>query len=311
MTLNQTDPGDRRSDTAYRGRFAPSPTGALHFGSLVTATASYLQALAAGGDWFLRIEDIDPPREMPGAAEKIIATLQAHDFKWTGAVLYQSESRFDAALEALLATDSAFRCACSRKRVRAQARSTGVMGPVYPGTCRNKGLTDDSANQLAIRVGVGETTISFDDHLYGHVDCALASEIGDFIVRRADGLFAYALAVVLDDHNQGITEVVRGADLLGFTPAQIYLQRLLGLSTPGYLHIPVAVNPSGVKLSKQTGAEAIDDSRPACNLVRCLQFLAQNPPASLSSQPLAEIWNWARLNWRPRRLAPLANITRD
>ena len=302
---------DRRSDSIYRGRFAPSPTGPLHFGSLVTATASYLQAQAAGGEWLVRIEDIDPPREMPAATEKILATLRAHAFEWSGDVLYQSESRFDAPLQALLDQDLAFWCACSRKQVQAAAGFTGVMGPIYPGTCRNAQLVSNNGDHLAIRVRAADTTITFDDYLYGSIECALATEIGDFIVRRADGLVAYALAVAVDDHSQGITEVVRGADLLNFTPAQIFLQQLLDLDTPKYLHVPVAVNKSGVKLSKQTGASPIDDTKPAENLVRCLEFLQQEPPPSLASGSLSEIWHWARANWRPRQLAPIVKNAAD
>ncbi len=259
----------------------------------------------------MRIEDIDPPRETPGAAEKILATLRAHGFEWSGDVLYQSESRFDATWQALLDKDLAFWCACSRKKVLADARFTGAMGPVYPGTCRNAQLVPNNGDHLAIRVRTADTTITFDDYLYGSIQCALATEIGDFIVRRADGLVAYALAVALDDHSQGITEVVRGADLLNFTPAQIFLQQLLDLGTPKYLHVPVAVNQSGVKLSKQTGASPIDDAKPGQNLVRCLEFLQQDPPPSLASGSPAQIWRWARTNWRPRRLAPMVKNAAD
>jgi glutamyl-Q tRNA(Asp) synthetase len=297
----QPEPTD--CSTIYRGRFAPSPTGPLHFGSLVTATASYLQAIANSGEWLLRIENIDPPREPPGASEQIVTTLTAHGFEWSGPIHYQSESRFDDALNALVGQGRAFRCTCSRRRIQADARTTGAMGPIYPGTCRNAGLTHEDAETHAIRVRVDETSIAFDDFLHGHINSALGTDIGDFIVRRADGLFAYVLAVVTDDHAQGITEVVRGDDLLGFTPAQIYLQQLLGLNTPKYFHLPVAVDAAGVKLSKQTGAMPVDDSKPAGNLVRCLDFLGQDPPVSLALEPLPEIWNWARANWRPRRLA--------
>jgi glutamyl-Q tRNA(Asp) synthetase len=269
--------------------------------------------MAAGGEWLLRIEDIDPPREMPTATERILATLQAHGFEWTGAVQYQSksQSQFDTALTMLLDKDLVFRCACSRKQVRAKATLTGAIGPIYPGTCRNAQLTEEGGAKLAIRVRATKTKIAFDDVLYGRLECAIASQIGDFIIRRADGLVAYVLAVVVDDHRQGITEVVRGADLLNFTPAQIFLQRILGLDTPKYLHIPVAVNRSGVKLSKQTGAVPVDDTKPAENLVRCLEFLNQNPPTSLVSEPPIEIWKWAQTNWDPRRIATVVKNSAD
>jgi glutamyl-Q tRNA(Asp) synthetase len=304
----QTDPTDNTSDAPYRGRFAPSPTGPLHFGSIVTATASYLQAITAGGEWLLRIENIDPPRESPAASDQIIATLHAHGFEWTGPVLYQSDSRFDSALKGLVDLGWTYRCACSRKQVQAQAHMRGPLGPIYPGTCRDARLKPKGAENLVTRVRVGETKISFADRLYGRIDGTLETQVGDFIIRRADGLFAYALAVVVDDGNQGITEIVRGADLLDFTPAQIHLQRLLGLETPAYFHIPVAVNTFGDKLSKQTGAEPVDDNKPAFNLVRCLKFLRQDPPESLTMAPPQEIWAWARENWHPDRLEPMAKM---
>lgn len=267
--------------------------------------------MAAGGEWLLRIEDIDPPREIPTASEKIIATLRAHGFEWTGPVWYQSDTPFDAALTSLLDKSQAFWCTCSRKQVQAKARLTGAIGAIYPGTCRHAQLTENGRDQRALRVRVADTTITFDDALYGHLECALATQIGDFIVRRSDGLVAYVLAVVLDDHRQGITEVVRGVDLLEFTPAQIFLQRILGLDTPKYLHIPVAVNSSGVKLSKQTGAAPVDDTKPAQNLVGCLEFLNQNPPASLASESPTEIWKWAQANWSLRRLAAVVKKFAD
>lgn len=311
MIPKQAGGDKRRPDPAYRGRFAPSPTGPLHFGSLITATASYLQALSAGGEWLLRIEDIDPPREQPGAAAEIIATLSAHKFQWTGPVQHQSthQSRFEAILKSMLDSDLAFRCTCSRKQVRAQAR-IGRIGPVYPGTCRTRQLNSDTEN-TAIRLRTGEHAITFEDRVYGRIDCSIGDEIGDFVIRRADGLIAYALAVVIDDFDQGVTEVVRGGDLLDFTPAQIFLQQILGFNTPAYMHVPVAVNINGKKLSKQTGATPVDDSRPSENLVACLKYLRQDPPATLSSAPPDDIWAWARAHWAPEQLKNRVNPMPD
>jgi len=232
--------GDKQTRPQYRGRFAPSPTGPLHFGSLVAAVVSYLQALVAGGEWLLRIEDIDPPREPAGAAEQIIDALSVHGFRWSGDILFQRHNlqRFEAVAESLFQRGLAFACTCSRETVRATAR-TGPVGPIYPGTCRDK--TFDSKKSHAIRMRTANQHVSFEDRLQGHIDCSLDKDIGDFIIRRKDGLIAYSLAVVLDDHDQGITEIVRGIDLLQFTPAQIHLQRVLGLNTPAYMHVPIAV----------------------------------------------------------------------
>jgi glutamyl-Q tRNA(Asp) synthetase len=290
-------------NTRYRGRFAPSPTGPLHFGSLVAATASYLQALVADGEWLLRIEDIDPPREIAGAADHIIASLRAHGFRWDGEIYYQRDNlaRFDAVVDALLADQLAFPCSCSRAQIL-DFGAAGLVGPIYPGTCRDK-RRPEVDEPYAIRLRVPEKQLSFDDRLLGRIECSMASDIGDFIIRRKDGLIAYVLAVVLDDHAQRVTEIVRGVDLLNFTPAQVYLQQLLDLNTPDYMHVPVAVNPSGFKLSKQTGALAINDATPAENLVRCLEFLEQDPPASLATASVPDVWTWAKAHWQPQRLA--------
>lgn len=285
----------------YRGRFAPSPTGPLHFGSLVAAVASYLQALVADGEWLLRIEDIDPPREVDGAAEQIVESLTAHGFKWSGEPLYQRHNLddFDAVTRSLLDRDLAYACICSRERIRQTAR-IGTVGPIYPGTCRDEVVGTQTPH--AIRVRTNGQRVSFGDRLQGRIDCELDKDIGDFIIRRKDGLIAYSLAVALDDHNQGITEIVRGVDLLDFTPAQIYLQHLLGLRTPAYMHVPIAVTDNGDKLSKQTGARPLNNRQPAENLFHCLKFLSQAPPPELRGASVAAIWSWARENWRPHRL---------
>jgi len=299
--------GNKKKYSGYRGRFAPSPSGPLHFGSLVTAVASYLQSLAAGGEWLLRIEDIDPPRQAPGAAEQIIAAMVAHGFRWSGDILYQRHNlqRFEAAAGALLEQRLAFACTCSRKSIRENARH-GPVGPIYPGTCRDR--LNDGRDAYAIRMYTANQRISFDDQLQGRIDCALDEDIGDFVIRRKDSLIAYSLAVALDDHDQGITEIVRGVDLLHFTPAQIYLQRVLGLHTPAYMHLPIAVTASGEKLSKQTGAPPIDNQIPTENLFRCLEFLRQRPPPELRAGSIEAIWTWANRNWRPQNLANYQEI---
>lgn len=301
MANNSTVTSDKQALPGYRGRFAPSPTGPLHFGSLVTAVASYLQALVAGGEWLLRIEDIDPPREPAGAAEQIIDSLTVHGFRWSGDILFQRHNlqRFAAVAESLLERCLAFACTCSRKKVRETAK-TGPVGPIYPGTCRNK--TFDGKIPYAIRLRTANQHVSFEDRLQGQVDCSLDKDIGDFVIRRKDGLIAYSLAVVLDDHDQGITEIVRGIDLLHFTPAQIHLQRVLGLKTPTYMHVPIAVTPGGDKLSKQTGAPALDNQTPVKNLFRCLAALHQQPPSALRTASLEAIWSWAGENWCPEKL---------
>src|ERR1700742_4386809 len=244
----------------YTGRFAPSPTGPLHIGSLMAAVGSYLEAKAQGGRWLLRMEDLDPPREVPGAADGILRDLEKLGFKWHGPVLYQSRRR-DAYEEALAKLGSQiFPCACSRSEI-ADSALAGIEGPVYPGTCRDGLAPGKTARSLRVRVRSED--IGFDDALQGPIHQDLAKDIGDFVVRRADGCHAYQLAVVVDDAAQGVTHVVRGADLLLSTPRQIHLQTLLGLSHPSYMHLPVAVNAAGEKLSKQTGARPLDLSQPA------------------------------------------------
>ncbi len=294
---------DRGPDATppYRGRFAPSPTGPLHFGSLVAALASCLDARAAGGEWLLRMEDVDRTREVPGAADAILRALEAFGFEWDGPVMYQQHRApaYRAALERLLAAGHAFPCACTRRELEAHARP-GPEGRIYPGTCR-EGLPP-GREARAVRVRVEDAAVRFQDRLLGPQVQDLAAEVGDFVIRRGDGLFAYQLAVVVDDAEQGITHVVRGSDLLGSTPRQIHLQRLLGLPTPRYLHLPVAVDTRGVKLSKQTGAPPVDPKRPLAALCAALRFLGHAPPAEICSGPLDDFWRWAIDHWSVDRL---------
>ncbi|EIJ32798.1 tRNA glutamyl-Q(34) synthetase GluQRS [Thiothrix nivea] len=277
------------------GRFAPSPTGPLHFGSLVAATASYLAARQAGGKWLLRIEDIDKPREQSGAADSIIHTLTAYGFGWDGDILYQSQ-RLDAYHEALASLHGhTYPCTCSRKDIQAHGHM-GAFGTVYPGTCRGK-LAPNHSSQHAIRLRTHDEPICFTDRIQGEYCQRLESELGDFVILRADGLFAYQLAVVVDDAFQGVNQVVRGADLLDNTPRQIWLQQLLGFPRPDYVHVPLVLNASGQKLSKQNLAPAIRTTDRLQRLVASLRFLGQPCPEMGAFANLTAFWDWAIANW--------------
>ncbi|MDP1717686.1 MAG: tRNA glutamyl-Q(34) synthetase GluQRS [Burkholderiales bacterium] len=291
----------------YRGRFAPSPTGPLHFGSLVAAVGSYLEAKTRGGDWLVRIEDLDPPREVPGAADDILRTLVACGMTWDGAVVYQSTrgDAYHAALHELRQLNRIYPCACSRREI-ADSAISGIEGYVYPGTCRTGLPTGKVAR--ALRVDTRGAAIEFDDAVQGRMAQNLETEIGDFVLYRVDRVFAYQLAVVVDDAEQGITHVVRGADLIDSTARQIYLQRLLGLPAPRYAHLPVAVNADGEKLSKQTLASPIDADRPLPHLVQALVFLGQQPPSDTASSSTRALWQWALENWRLERVPKLLRI---
>lgn len=292
----------------YIGRFAPSPTGPLHLGSLAAALGSCLEARRHGGSWLLRMEDLDPPRELPGAADGILHTLERLGFHWDGAVVYQSRrgEAYKAATEQLIAQGAAFPCACTRSEV-ADSGLLGLEGPRYPGTCR-EGLPPGKTAR-ALRLRTPDETLSFQDALQGEVRQNLARDIGDFIVRRADGCLAYQLAVVVDDAWAGVSHVVRGADLLLSTPRQLYLQTRLGLPHPQYMHLPVAVNGAGEKLSKQTHAQPVDDLDPALALWRTLHFLLQEPGEVLKRASIGEIWSWALAHWNPAALKGCRNLT--
>jgi glutamyl-Q tRNA(Asp) synthetase len=258
----------------YVGRFAPSPTGPLHFGSLVAALASYMQARAAKGKWLLRIEDLDLPREQPGAADQILRALERFGFEWDGPVLWQSArlERYRAVLEDLLRRGFAYPCGCSRKELEDSALAIDG-SRIYPGTCRH-GLAPGKSPR-AVRLRTHATPIGFDDLIQGPAQQRVEREVGDFVLKRADGVYAYQLAVVVDDLDHGVTDVVRGADLLDSTARQIHLQRILGAPTPRYAHVPVAVDTAGQKLSKQTGATPIDIADPERELARARRFLGQ------------------------------------
>lgn len=284
----------------YIGRFAPSPTGPLHFGSLVAALASWIDARAAGGRWLLRMEDLDKPREQPGAADAILRQLDALGLTWDGPVSYQSartrDARYRAALDVLRRSGVTYPCGCTRREI---ADSTlGIDGAhVYPGTCR-AGLPPGKAAR-ATRVRTTLEPIRFVDRIQGECVQTIEREVGDFVVVRADGFIAYQLAVVVDDAEQGITDVVRGADLIDSTARQILLQRRLGLPTPRYAHVPVALNTVGEKLSKQTGAPPIDPAQVAMTLAQTLRFLGHPPPIDL---PPEDLLAWAVTHWALQRV---------
>lgn len=290
----------------YRGRFAPSPSGPLHFGSLVTALGSYLQARSQQGEWLLRMEDIDPPREQPGAADNILRTLECYQLHWDGDVLYQStrSEAYEAALAQLAENNHSFACGCSRKDI-----ATHGNGHIYPGTCRN-GLPADSVART-VRIRVSHQREGFNDILQGPISSHLQTDVGDFVVHRADGLYAYHLAVVVDDAGQGINNIVRGTDLLTSTLPQRYLQQCLGLPHPQYCHLPVATNQLGQKLSKQNLAAAINTQNPGPTLEKALAFLAHPVPAELSGADPALLLTWATQHWEMQNVPHIAAICTD
>ncbi len=281
----------------YVGRFAPSPTGPLHLGSLATAVASYLHARRARGQWLVRIEDIDPPREVPGAAADILRTLEAFELEWEGAVVYQSTrlAVYRDVAQSLLAAGLAFRCRCSRSEIR--AGNEGHPGR-YPGTCRELALP---AGDAAVRLRVEPGTLTLTDELQGLIETDLAATTGDYAIVRRDELPAYHLAVVVDDAAQRVTNVVRGVDLLESTPVHCHLQRALGMPTPQYCHLPVIVNAQGQKLSKQTGASAVTAHEPGV-AADVLRLLGLAVPDELTLERPHVLWQWAIECWEPARL---------
>lgn len=282
------------STSGYIGRFAPSPSGPLHFGSLIAALGSYLQARHQEGLWRVRIEDLDPPREMPGAADLILRTLEHYGFVWDGPVVYQSQrhARYQACLDTWHAQGLCYYCACTRAQIQAA-------GGFYPGTCRNRRLP---ANGHAVRIRLDHPVGVFQDRLRGdiRVPGSLATE--DFILKRRDGLYAYNLAVVLDDADSGITEVVRGADLIETTVRQVALYRLLGRPEPQWLHLPLAMQDNGLKLSKQNHAPALPDDKPGPPLWQAMRFLGLTPPAELANERPEVLLNWGVQHWSLARI---------
>ena len=281
------------------GRFAPSPTGPLHFGSLVAAVGSYLFARRVGGQWLLRIDDLDTPRVVPGIADDMLRTLEHLGFRWDGEVVWQSRrsEAYRAALDRLVLQGDAYPCGCSRAEIAriSSAPHSGDGGVIYPGLCR-EGLPEGKVPR-AIRVRVPDEVIVFRDAIVGEYRQNLADDCGDFVVQRADGPFAYHLAVVVDDAEAGVTQVVRGADLLDSTPRQIWLQRLFGFSTPAYAHLPLVTNPDGSKLSKRDNAVSLaagigSAGTGSALLLAALRFLGQIPPPFPADAPCSEILTW-------------------
>ncbi len=323
----------------YCGRFAPSPTGLLHFGSLAAAVGSFLDAKHNHGTWLVRMEDLDTPRCVAGAADDILRTLAAFGLHSDKPVLYQSQrtAAYEEVLQQLQTIGAVYPCCCTRREI-ADSALHGIDGQIYPSTCRNGIPTGREGGAWRVRTDnnilsplagekprergnfesnapspqpspiKGEGVLSFNDTLQGHISQHLENEIGDFVVKRADGLFSYQLAVVVDDAFQGITHIVRGADLLHSTPRQIYLQRLLGLTTPHYMHLPIAVNAQSEKLSKQTLAAPAGTDNVIATLVSVLDFLQQQPLAELREGSVEEVLNWAVANWRLEQLKNVRKI---
>lgn len=290
-----------KTKSSYRGRFAPSPTGPLHFGSMVAAVGSYLDAKSHQGEWLIRMEDLDPPRVVEGAADDILRTLEAYGLQWDGAVMYQSlrDEAYREVLDRLRGVGVLYPCNCSRREI-ADSSLNATTGLIYPGHCRN-GMKPGRAEH-ALRLRTDDVPIQFDDRLQGKYVQRLNLEVGDFVLRRADGFHAYQLAVVVDDAEQCVTDIVRGADILDSTPRQIYLQQLLGFPTPSYLHLPVAVNAQGEKLSKQTLASAVDTTNILPLLFKVLAFLGQEPSQALLDGDINAFWSWAIMNWDVKKI---------
>jgi glutamyl-Q tRNA(Asp) synthetase len=301
VTANHTDAGASPAFSVVGrqplGRFAPSPTGPLHAGSLLAAVGSYLDARANGARWLVRIEDLDTPRVVPGCAEQMLRTLEAFGFEWDGPVIYQSTRRaaYEEALATLAAARRTFRCSCSRKDLAANG---GEESHGYPGTCR---LGPTRTGPTALRFRVSDGRVAFNDLFLG-VQCFELSRCGDFVVQRRDDIVSYQLAVVVDDAWQEVTRVVRGADLLASTPWQIDLQAALALPQPVYGHLPLVLEKDGSKLSKSRNALPLDLAAVPGALTSALTLLSQAPPPGLAHSPIKDVWNWAVANWDPRLL---------
>lgn len=285
------------------GRFAPSPTGDLHLGSLLTATGSYLDARRKRGRWLVRMEDVDQAREVPGAADRILRTLEMFGFQWDGPVVRQSDRTdlYHAALERLRSEGRVYACSCTRADLARLPRNREGEA-VYPGTCRQGARNSPLPPALRFQTGAPGRLTAFHDAFQGAFTQDVAAEVGDFIVQRRDGYFAYQLAVVVDDAEQGVTEVVRGCDLLDNTPRQILLQAALGLKAPAYGHLPVVTERDGSKLSKRDRSVPLDPSRAPQALYTTLCQLRQSPPAELIGAGLDDLWAWALESWNPAAL---------
>lgn len=285
----------------YRGRFAPSPTGALHIGSLLCAVASYLDARSQNGVWLVRIDDIDPPRELPGATKAILRSLEMHGLQWDESVLLQSTRlpAYQETLDQLARKQVLYPCTCSRKQSRTELK-------LYSGHCRKRSFPCHESH--AIRVRLNSPGIVFEDRIQGRCEFLPDLDVDDFVMRRRDGYFSYQLAAVTDDLFQNISHVVRGVDLLDSSARQLYLMNLLGEPVPQYAHIPVLINAQQQKLSKQNLASALDDQQAVANLLYCLRKLEQPVPADVGTAQVTELLQWATKNWRPERIPATLSI---
>ncbi len=283
------------------GRFAPTPSGALHFGSLVAAFGSFLDAKSLGGDWLLRIDDLDPRRNKAGATDKILRTLESFGFEWTGSVEYQSEhlELYEEAFRKLIDSQRVYRCACTRKIVGEVGR-VGPDGPIYSGTCRYAGNSDVLGQSL--RINTTGVKVEFMDRIHGRVSCELDSYLGDFVVRRSDRVFSYTLATTVDDDVLGITDVVRGADLIPSALRQVFLCEEIGVSLPRFCHLPKVVDESGRKLSKSSEDRGIDSFNPAEVLCDALEVMGQTPPRSLRGESVLAVREWGIVSWDIKRI---------
>lgn len=280
----------------HAGRYAPSPTGDLHKGSLLAALAAFFQARSHKAPWYMRVDDLDTPRVIPGKSLEILNTLEAFGLHWDGAVLYQSRrnSIYEDVIARLNKGNYLFDCGCTRREAR--AGPYGPEGPIYPGTCRY-GLPAGRAPR-SVRIKVGDATVAVTDGIQGHYSQCLAADIGDFVLRRADGIVAYQLATVVDDAAQGVAEVVRGADLMSSTPRQIFLNEALGHARLTYAHVPILVDRRGRKLGKSNGALALDRNRRSNELVEALMLLGQTPPQGLAAESIDRIIEWGIDHWQ-------------
>jgi len=286
-----------QSTTIRTGRFAPTPSGPLHFGSLVAAVASYCHSKSTDGQWLVRIEDLDTPRVIKGSADNILQTLETFGFEWDGEVLYQSHrfEIYEEYLQQLISTGLVYACSCSRKSLLNSHQHSGPLGKIYPGICRNKHL---DLNSLKPRLNLQAAgLIEFNDSHFGPFKLDLAKEAGDIILKRQDGVYAYHLAVIIDDAFQQVTDIVRGADLLASTTIHLHLNKLLGFSAARYLHIPLIKNETGVKLSKQTGAKSLNLEQPSKQLLDALSFLRQKTSAELTHSKPGDILKYATEHW--------------
>jgi glutamyl-Q tRNA(Asp) synthetase len=296
------------SNRPYCGRFAPTPSGPLHFGSLVTALASFLHAKKRQGRWLVRIEDVDTTRVMPGAAAEILRQLESASLHWDGEVVYQSKRSliYQEMLESLFSKGELFSCSCTRSRLQETGERAADGSPLYPGTCR---LSRDCLQpEKAVRLRVNNAALGWDDSYLGYFEQNLERDVGDFVLRRADGCYTYHLAVVVDDELQDVTTVVRGSDLLDSTPRQIYLQTLLGFRHLSYAHLPLVLNEQGEKLSKQTRSPKVERATMTLELWRALRFLGQPIPDEMRHAATRVIVEWAMANWNEDAIPRLPGL---